>query len=79
MYVGETLVSPLKKLAAAMQDAFDDEERSGLESSHALAQTIKEAKRLHDPSPVTTTRPDFLVCLSGRGDKDLQHVAGFIR
>ncbi|MCL2119247.1 MAG: tryptophan synthase subunit beta [Planctomycetaceae bacterium] len=50
-----------------------------LESSHALAQTIKEAKRLHDPSPATTTRPDFLVCLSGRGDKDLQHVAGFIR
>ena len=46
-----------------------------LESSHALAQTIKEAKRI---GTSTTKRPDFLVCLSGRGDKDLQHVAGFI-
>ena len=50
-----------------------------LESSHALAQAIKEAKRLGDPATVGLSRPDVLVCLSGRGDKDLQHVAGFIR
>jgi tryptophan synthase beta chain len=37
-----------------------------LESSHALAQTFKEAA-----NPKYRT---ILVCLSGRGDKDLQHV-----
>jgi len=47
-----------------------------LESSHALAQALKEVKRLGANS---TKRPDLLICLSGRGDKDLQHVAGFIR
>jgi len=36
-----------------------------LESSHALAQAFKEAARFKR----------ILVCLSGRGDKDLQHVA----
>ena len=36
-----------------------------LESSHALAQTFKEAGNFER----------ILVCLSGRGDKDLQHVA----
>jgi len=52
-----------------------------LESSHALAQTFKEAKRFGEQSTATNSkaRPDLLVCLSGRGDKDLQHVAGFIR
>ncbi|MDR2756610.1 MAG: tryptophan synthase subunit beta [Planctomycetaceae bacterium] len=35
-----------------------------LESSHALAQAFKETKKYHT----------ILVCLSGRGDKDLQHV-----
>jgi tryptophan synthase beta chain len=35
-----------------------------LESSHALAQTFKEATKYRT----------ILVCLSGRGDKDLQHV-----
>ena len=39
-----------------------------LESSHALAQGFKEAKRM-------TPKKRILVCLSGRGDKDLQHVA----
>ena len=47
-----------------------------LESSHALAQAVKEAKRF---SASDAKRPNLLVCLSGRGDKDLQHVAGFIR
>ncbi|MDR1493273.1 MAG: tryptophan synthase subunit beta [Planctomycetaceae bacterium] len=37
-----------------------------LESSHALAQTLKEAAALQNRT--------ILVCLSGRGDKDLQHV-----
>jgi len=62
-----------------------------LESSHALAQVIKEAqnaecrmqdesKQLHTPHSTLHTSPyNLLVCLSGRGDKDLQHVAGFIR
>jgi tryptophan synthase beta chain len=36
-----------------------------LESSHALAQAFKEAEN---------TNRTILVCLSGRGDKDLQHV-----
>ena len=40
-----------------------------LESSHALAQTFKE----------TGNFGRILVCLSGRGDKDLQHVARHIR
>ncbi|MDR2117423.1 MAG: tryptophan synthase subunit beta [Planctomycetaceae bacterium] len=35
-----------------------------LESSHALAQAFKETTKYHT----------ILVCLSGRGDKDLQHV-----
>ncbi|MDR3232486.1 MAG: tryptophan synthase subunit beta [Planctomycetaceae bacterium] len=38
-----------------------------LESSHALAQAFKEAKKLGKNKTV-------LVCLSGRGDKDLEHV-----
>ena len=38
-----------------------------LESSHALAQTIKMAEQV-------TTETVFLVNLSGRGDKDLAHV-----
>jgi len=62
-----------------------------LESSHALAQAIKEAQnaecrmqnesiQLHTPHSTLHTSPyNLLVCLSGRGDKDLQHVAGFIR
>ena len=40
-----------------------------LESSHALAQAIKETGKFGR----------ILVCLSGRGDKDLQHVASFIK
>ena len=36
-----------------------------LESSHALAQSFKEAANFER----------ILVCLSGRGDKDLQHIA----
>lgn len=42
-----------------------------LESSHALAQAIKIAK---------TRTPDsnILVCLSGRGDKDLEHVLKYL-
>jgi len=39
-----------------------------LESSHALAQTFKEARRL-EPGKVV------VVCLSGRGDKDAYEVA----
>ncbi|MGL6195468.1 MAG: tryptophan synthase subunit beta [Thermoguttaceae bacterium] len=39
-----------------------------LESSHALAQAMKETSR----------HKRILVCLSGRGDKDLQHVASII-
>jgi tryptophan synthase beta chain len=39
-----------------------------LESSHALAQTFKEVGNFNR----------ILVCLSGRGDKDLQHVASFL-
>jgi len=40
-----------------------------LESSHALAQAFKEAEKCGR----------LLVCLSGRGDKDLQHVAHFMK
>lgn len=40
-----------------------------LESSHALAQTIKEAADRSADKEKT-----FLVCLSGRGDKDIQHI-----
>jgi len=65
-----------------------------LESSHALAQAIKEAwgegrgargeGRGTSPSHLSPLTSHFsplnlLVCLSGRGDKDLQHVSGFIR
>lgn len=39
-----------------------------LESSHALAHTLKLAK-------TKTPAETLLVCLSGRGDKDLEHVA----
>ncbi|MDR1479043.1 MAG: tryptophan synthase subunit beta [Planctomycetaceae bacterium] len=41
-----------------------------LESSHALAQAFKEAK--------SNKKHNILVCLSGRGDKDLQHVAKYL-
>jgi tryptophan synthase beta chain len=42
-----------------------------LESSHALAFAIKEAQ--------TRTRDDaLLVCLSGRGDKDLEHIMRYL-
>ncbi|MDR1291409.1 MAG: tryptophan synthase subunit beta [Planctomycetaceae bacterium] len=41
-----------------------------LESSHALAQTFKETKNKKEHT--------ILVCLSGRGDKDLQHVAAYL-
>jgi len=40
-----------------------------LESSHALAQTFKETGKFER----------IVVCLSGRGDKDLQHVAQHIK
>ena len=40
-----------------------------LESSHALAQAFKESKQYGS----------VLVCLSGRGDKDLQHVASLMK
>ena len=55
-----------------------------LESSHALAQAIKETQHFGEQSSETNAvrsglPPNFLVCLSGRGDKDLQHVAGLIR
>ncbi len=43
-----------------------------LESSHALAAAIREAK----------TRPKtdaILVCLSGRGDKDLEHITAYMK
>ena len=38
-----------------------------LESSHALAHAIKIAKE-HDKNDIV------IVCLSGRGDKDIDHV-----
>ena len=40
-----------------------------LESSHAVAQAMKEARNFKR----------ILVCLSGRGDKDLQHAAAHIK
>lgn len=40
-----------------------------LESAHAVAQAIKEAKKL---SP----KHDIIICLSGRGDKDLDLILG---
>ncbi|MDR1384204.1 MAG: tryptophan synthase subunit beta [Planctomycetaceae bacterium] len=42
-----------------------------LESSHALAQTLKEV--------AVSQNRTILVCLSGRGDKDLQHVREALR
>jgi tryptophan synthase beta subunit len=42
-----------------------------LESSHALAAAIEEArKRPRDQA--------ILVCLSGRGDKDLDHITAYL-
>ena len=41
-----------------------------LESSHALAQALKIARRTPPDAPT----PTLLVCLSGRGDKDLDQV-----
>ena len=43
-----------------------------LESSHALAQAIKLA-------PALGPKKDLLVCLSGRGDKDMANVERFLR
>ncbi|HQQ92873.1 MAG TPA: tryptophan synthase subunit beta, partial [Kiritimatiellia bacterium] len=43
-----------------------------LESSHALAAAIREAKR----RPATDA---ILVCLSGRGDKDLEHITAYMK
>jgi len=39
-----------------------------LESAHAVAYLLREGRRLADSGPV-------VICLSGRGDKDVQHVA----
>jgi len=77
--------SYLKASERAVYDAVTDEEAlaafqklclsegiiPALESSHAIAYVQKLAPRL---------RPDeiVLVCLSGRGDKDLQTVAGML-
>ncbi|MDR0870916.1 MAG: tryptophan synthase subunit beta [Planctomycetaceae bacterium] len=45
-----------------------------LESSHALAQTLKDAAK-----PVfKENRLNYLVCLSGRGDKDIQHICDYL-
>ena len=43
-----------------------------LESSHALAAALREAKK----RPQTQ---NILVCLSGRGDKDLDHVTRWLK
>ena len=43
-----------------------------LESSHALAQALKLA-------PTLGPKKDLLVCLSGRGDKDMANVERFLR
>ena len=43
-----------------------------LESSHALAAAIREAKK----RPPTDA---ILVCLSGRGDKDLEHITAYLK
>lgn len=45
-----------------------------VESSHALAHALKLAKEA-DPNGEPTT---ILVCLSGRGDKDLEHVREYL-
>ena len=42
-----------------------------LESSHAIAAAMKEARKL-------TPEQVLLVCLSGRGDKDLAHAMATI-
>jgi tryptophan synthase beta chain len=39
-----------------------------LESAHAVAWVLREGRRYADAGPV-------VICLSGRGDKDVQHVA----
>jgi tryptophan synthase beta chain len=39
-----------------------------LESSHAVAHTLREGRSYRDKGPL-------LICLSGRGDKDVAHVA----
>ena len=43
-----------------------------LESAHALAAAIREAKK----RPKTDA---ILVCVSGRGDKDLDHITAFLK
>ncbi|HEX6065991.1 MAG TPA: tryptophan synthase subunit beta [Longimicrobiales bacterium] len=43
-----------------------------LESAHAVAFVLKEGRRWHGRGPV-------VICLSGRGDKDVQQVAGLSR
>jgi tryptophan synthase beta chain len=43
-----------------------------LESSHALAAALREAKK-------RPAAQNILVCLSGRGDKDLDHVTRYLK
>jgi len=43
-----------------------------LESSHALAAAIKEAKQRPKDQAI-------LVCISGRGDKDLDHITAYMK
>ena len=41
-----------------------------LESSHAIAQAVKNARRL-------TPDQSIIVCLSGRGDKDMENIRAY--
>jgi tryptophan synthase beta chain len=43
-----------------------------LESAHAIAHVLAHGKRWHGRGPV-------VICLSGRGDKDVEQVAGLSR
>jgi tryptophan synthase beta chain len=42
-----------------------------LESSHAIAWVLRDGKRLAEKGPV-------VVCLSGRGDKDVAEIAAWV-
>jgi tryptophan synthase beta chain len=49
-----------------------------LESAHALAGAIEVCRELRDSGPAAGSEPVVLVCLSGRGDKDVDTAARWL-
>ena len=46
-----------------------------LESSHAIWGAVELARKYGDETPAGERKRDIVICLSGRGDKDVQSVA----